>query len=96
LLIQRAGLGRWRRGREKTKLKKERRKRRRRQCQREMTLTRVESVSWKWQCSKRTNGLLHSLHACYILTTFFFPMALQPPMGPWPTCMKLSVSLRFS
>jgi hypothetical protein len=27
---------------------------------------------------------------------FFFPMALQPPMGPWPTSMKLSVSLRFS
>jgi hypothetical protein len=26
---------------------------------------------------------------------FFFPMALQPPMGPWPTSMKLSVSLRF-
>jgi hypothetical protein len=25
-----------------------------------------------------------------------FPMALQPPMGPWPTSMKLSVSLRFS
>jgi hypothetical protein len=24
------------------------------------------------------------------------PMALQPPMGPWPTSMKLSVSLRFS
>jgi hypothetical protein len=27
---------------------------------------------------------------------FFFPMALQPQFGPWPTSMKLFVSLRFS
>jgi hypothetical protein len=27
---------------------------------------------------------------------FFFPLALQPQLGPWPTSMKLSVSLQFS
>jgi hypothetical protein len=27
---------------------------------------------------------------------FFFSLALQPQFGPWPTSMKLSVSLRFS
>jgi hypothetical protein len=27
---------------------------------------------------------------------FFFPLALQPKFGPWPTSMKLSVSLRFT
>jgi hypothetical protein len=32
-------------------------------------------------------------HRTYI---FFFPLALQPQFGPWPTSMKLSVSLRFS
>jgi hypothetical protein len=26
----------------------------------------------------------------------FFPLALQPQFGPWPTSMKLPVSLRFS
>jgi hypothetical protein len=26
----------------------------------------------------------------------FFPLALQPQFGPWPTSMKLSVSLQFS
>jgi hypothetical protein len=25
----------------------------------------------------------------------FFPLALQPQFGPWPTYMKLSVSLQF-
>jgi hypothetical protein len=32
---------------------------------------------------------LHYVH-------IFFSLALQPPFGPWPTSMKLSVSLRFS
>jgi hypothetical protein len=34
----------------------------------------------------------------YSLTcnTIFFPLALQPQFGPWPTSMKLSVSLRFT
>jgi hypothetical protein len=27
---------------------------------------------------------------------FFFPLALQPQFGPWPTSMKLPVSLRFA
>jgi hypothetical protein len=27
---------------------------------------------------------------------FFFPLALQPQFGPWPTSMKLSVSLQFT
>jgi hypothetical protein len=27
---------------------------------------------------------------------FFFPLVLQPQFGPWPTSMKLSVSLRFT
>jgi hypothetical protein len=27
---------------------------------------------------------------------FLFPLALQPQFGPWPTSMKLSVSLRFT
>jgi hypothetical protein len=27
---------------------------------------------------------------------FFFPLALQPQLGPWPTYMKLFVSLRFT
>jgi hypothetical protein len=26
----------------------------------------------------------------------FFPLALQPQFGPWPTSMKLSVSFRFT
>jgi hypothetical protein len=26
----------------------------------------------------------------------FFPLALQPTFGPWPTCMKLSVLLQFT
>jgi hypothetical protein len=26
----------------------------------------------------------------------FFPLALQPSFGPWPTSMKLSVPLRFT
>jgi hypothetical protein len=26
----------------------------------------------------------------------FFPLALQPQFGPWPTSMKLSVSLQFT
>jgi hypothetical protein len=26
----------------------------------------------------------------------FFPLALQPQFGTWPTFMKLSVSLQFS
>jgi hypothetical protein len=30
------------------------------------------------------------------MTDFFFPLALQPTFGPWPTSMKLSVSLHFS
>jgi hypothetical protein len=29
-------------------------------------------------------------------TNFFFLMALQPQFGPWPTSMKLSVSLQIS
>jgi hypothetical protein len=29
-------------------------------------------------------------------SSFFFPLALQPQFGPWPTSMKLSVSLRFT
>jgi hypothetical protein len=29
-------------------------------------------------------------------TVLFFPMALQPQFGTWPTSMKLSISLRFS
>jgi hypothetical protein len=32
----------------------------------------------------------------YILYIFFFSLALQPQFGPWPTSMKLSVSLWFS
>jgi hypothetical protein len=31
-----------------------------------------------------------------ILHTDFFFLALQPQFGPWPTSMKLSISLRFS
>jgi hypothetical protein len=27
---------------------------------------------------------------------FFFPLALQSQFGPWPTFMKLSISLRFT
>jgi hypothetical protein len=27
---------------------------------------------------------------------FFFPLALQPTFGPWPTSMKFSVSLQFT
>jgi hypothetical protein len=27
---------------------------------------------------------------------FFFPLALQPQFGPWPTSVKLSVSFRFT
>jgi hypothetical protein len=30
------------------------------------------------------------------LNNYFFSLALQPQFGPWPTSMKLSVSLRFS
>jgi hypothetical protein len=26
----------------------------------------------------------------------FFPLALQPTFGPWPTSIKLSVSLQFT
>jgi hypothetical protein len=29
-------------------------------------------------------------------THIFFPLALQPTFGPWPTSMKLSVSLQFT
>jgi hypothetical protein len=28
--------------------------------------------------------------------SFFFPLALQPTFGPWPTSMKLCVSLQFT
>jgi hypothetical protein len=28
--------------------------------------------------------------------TVFFPLALQPTFGPWPTSTKLSVSLQFT
>jgi hypothetical protein len=31
-----------------------------------------------------------------LTSCFFFSLALQPQIGPWPTSMKLSVSLRFS
>jgi hypothetical protein len=39
------------------------------------------------------------VYKCYmisILHEFFFPLALQPKFGPWPSSMKLSVSLRFT
>jgi hypothetical protein len=39
------------------------------------------------------HGVLESI--LYLLTTFFL-IALQPQFGPWPTSMKLSVSLQFS
>jgi hypothetical protein len=39
---------------------------------------------------------VHSLSEEETSFTFFFPLALQPQFGPWPTCMKLSVSLQFS
>jgi hypothetical protein len=49
-------------------------------------------------CYRSDQNLLSSrlLSQNVKIKTFFFPMALQPPMGPWPTSMKLSVSLRFS
>jgi hypothetical protein len=31
-----------------------------------------------------------------LLVPIFFPLALQPTFGPWPTSMKLSVSLQFT
>jgi hypothetical protein len=34
----------------------------------------------------------HTLHRQH----FFFPLALQPQFGPWPTSMKLSVSLQVT
>jgi hypothetical protein len=30
-----------------------------------------------------------------VFILLFFPLALQPQFGPWPTSMKLSVSFRF-
>jgi hypothetical protein len=32
----------------------------------------------------------------YHHSIYFFSLGLQPQFGPWPTSMKLSVSLRFS
>jgi hypothetical protein len=42
--------------------------------------------------------LVNSLHLNLQLWGWyiFFPLALQPQFGPWPTSMKLSVSLWFS
>jgi hypothetical protein len=33
---------------------------------------------------------------CSLCYWFFFPLALQPTFEPWPTSMKLSVSLQFT
>jgi hypothetical protein len=56
------------------------------------------------------NKQLHNLHGAVWLyklrrmdrqekridDTVLFSLALHPQFGPWPTSMKLSVSLRFS
>jgi hypothetical protein len=39
---------------------------------------------------------MFSVKSSYCLLHIFFSLALQPQFGPWPTSMKLSVSLRFS
>jgi hypothetical protein len=41
----------------------------------------------------KTVCLNHTLQRYFFI---FFSLALQPQFGPWPTSMKLSVSLRFS
>jgi hypothetical protein len=59
--------------------------------------------------SIRTSGIQHHLLSemvCFpafpdrlvhcILHLTFFSLTLQPQFGPWPTSMKLSISLRFS
>jgi hypothetical protein len=39
---------------------------------------------------------LWSSSSCSLLASTFFPLALQPQFWPWPTSMKLSVSLLFT
>jgi hypothetical protein len=46
--------------------------------------------------SSRSSVLLTRLSGPRSRPTFFFPLALQPQFGPWPTSMKLSVSLQFT
>jgi hypothetical protein len=42
------------------------------------------------------SGITSSSPSIHRIKNFvFFPLALQPQFGPWPTSMKLSVSLRF-
>jgi hypothetical protein len=56
-------------------------------------------------CHVRDSNWLSPHYKCYGLRKFvrrlwskynFFSLALQPQFGPWPTSMKLSVSVRFS
>jgi hypothetical protein len=41
-----------------------------------------------------TSCSLIEIHFC-VWRPFFFPLTLEPQFWPWPTSMKLSVSLRF-
>jgi hypothetical protein len=51
----------------------------------------------KYVCKETQNGLKVTFpYRGYLIFRVFFPLALQPQFGPWPTSMKLSVSLRFS
>jgi hypothetical protein len=45
------------------------------------------------------SGQLQNNGSCSIynhVAKLFVPLALQPQFGPWPTSMKLSISLRFT
>jgi hypothetical protein len=45
----------------------------------------------------RVHTNTHTQNSNHLYVSLFFPpFALQPQFGPWPTSMKLSVSLRFS
>jgi hypothetical protein len=41
------------------------------------------------------NEVIH-VQCTTLIAVIFFPLALQPTFGPWPTSMKLSVSLQFT
>jgi hypothetical protein len=55
---------------------------------------------WSSACFKQsfTRLPLCCIESIFIHTYIgtFFPLALRPQFGPWPTSMKLSVSLRFT
>jgi hypothetical protein len=43
-----------------------------------------------------SSKILTRIELVSVYIYIYIPLALQPQFGPWPTSMKLSVSLRFT